>query len=333
MAWAEVKRRRARLTQEESEESPGESSAAQSVGHISNHAAIDAKGSLSSGVANSCVLIHTLQEEEEEEEEIVNENANAIRHTNANKNTNYDTIENATVSANANKGGFHVLQEEEEEEDPNKNKIVNENEISNENKTETEFPNENKTEFLNENKTKFLNENKTETKNKFPHEHEHETENKTVAGTPTNATVTAVQAHPIHHPKNRLDTVNAAPPERCQTILLQHKDKGDEDKDKDKGDAKGGEAAAKHLTCLEGPSPVATLLENLWRGVPPDAPQSAIDDTLDILGDHSRLLAAQDQLAVISKDKTVDVLFHTRIVSMVGTLSLFLDKELGYTWR
>ena len=54
---------------------------------------------------------------------------------------------------------------------------------------------------------------------------------------------------------------------------------------------------------------------------------------MDILGDHSRLLAARDQLAVISKDKTVDVLFRTRIVLMVGTLSLFLDKELGYTWR
>jgi len=151
MAWAEAKRRRARSTQEESEESPGESSAAQSVGRISNHAAIDAEGSLSSGVANSCVLIHALreeEEEEEEEEEIANENANAIRHTNANKNTNADTIENATVSANANEGGFRVLREEEEEEeeeegeDPNKNQIVNENQISNENETETEFPNE-----------------------------------------------------------------------------------------------------------------------------------------------------------------------------------------------
>ena len=40
------------------------------------------------------------------------------------------------------------------------------------------------------------------------------------AGTSIDATVTAVRTHPIRCPKNRLDTANAAPLERCQTILL-----------------------------------------------------------------------------------------------------------------
>ena len=35
----------------------------------------------------------------------------------------------------------------------------------------------------------------------------------------------------------------------------------------------------------------------------------------------------------MGKDKKVDVLFQTRVISMVGTLNLFLDLELTLTWR
>jgi len=35
----------------------------------------------------------------------------------------------------------------------------------------------------------------------------------------------------------------------------------------------------------------------------------------------------------MSKDKKIDILFHMCLVLMVGTLSLFLDPELKYTWR
>jgi hypothetical protein len=66
----------------------------------------------------------------------------------------------------------------------------------------------------------------------------------------------------------------------------------DEDKDGDKDDGKGGETVAELLMHLDGPSPVTTLLKNLWCRIPPDVPQSALDDMLDVLGNHSRLLAA-----------------------------------------
>jgi len=35
----------------------------------------------------------------------------------------------------------------------------------------------------------------------------------------------------------------------------------------------------------------------------------------------------------VSKDKKIDILFHVRIVSMVGVLNLFLNLELKYNWR
>ena len=64
-----------------------------------------------------------------------------------------------------------------------------------------------------------------------------------------------------------------------------------------------------------------------------DAPQTALDNTMDILGDHSVLLATCKKLATMSKDKKMDILFHVHIVSMVGTLNLFLDPVPNYTWR
>jgi len=75
------------------------------------------------------------------------------------------------------------------------------------------------------------------------------------------------------------------------------------------------------------------LLEELWHEVLPEAPHAAVDNVLDVLGDHPRLCIAQDQLVLIGKDKKIDILFQACIVLMVGTLNLFLDPELTLTWR
>lgn len=38
-------------------------------------------------------------------------------------------------------------------------------------------------------------------------------------------------------------------------------------------------------------------------------------------------------MTVKSKDKKLDVLFRARLTGMVGTLNLYLDPQLSYTWR
>ena len=82
--------------------------------------------------------------------------------------------------------------------------------------------------------------------------------------------------------------------------------------------------------------PARALLEDLRRGLAlgtVDAPQTALDYALDVLCDFSMLRTACEKLAVVSKDKKIDILFRARVASMVGTLNLFLDPELRYTWR
>jgi hypothetical protein len=87
---------------------------------------------------------------------------------------------------------------------------------------------------------------------------------------------------------------------------------------------------------MEQPGPARALLEELRRRHPPeivDTPRNALDNAQDLLGDHATLCAACYRLQVASKDKKLDVLFRARVVSMVGTLNLFLDLELTYTWK
>jgi hypothetical protein len=82
--------------------------------------------------------------------------------------------------------------------------------------------------------------------------------------------------------------------------------------------------------------PARALLEDLRRGLAlgtVDAPQTALDYALDVLCDFSMLRTACEKLAVVSKDKKIDILFRACVASMVGTLNLFLDPELRYTWR
>jgi hypothetical protein len=83
-----------------------------------------------------------------------------------------------------------------------------------------------------------------------------------------------------------------------------------------------------------GPGPARALFEELRHGLALeilDTPWTALDNTLDRLCDHKMLCTASERLAAMSKDKKIEILFCTHIVSMVGTLNLFLDPELDYT--
>jgi hypothetical protein len=45
-----------------------------------------------------------------------------------------------------------------------------------------------------------------------------------------------------------------------------------------------------------------------------DAPQTALDNVLDLLCDHKMLYAASEKLAAMSKDKKIKILFRARVV-------------------
>ena len=49
--------------------------------------------------------------------------------------------------------------------------------------------------------------------------------------------------------------------------------------------------------------------------------------------DFPALRRAVAKLTVKSRNKTLDVFFRARITAMVGTLNLYLDSELSYSWR
>jgi len=78
------------------------------------------------------------------------------------------------------------------------------------------------------------------------------------------------------------------------------------------------------------------LLQKLQDGQKPqdDTPATASDTVLDRL--HYKyfpaLCRARAILTVKSKDKKIDVIFRACIMGMVGTLNLYLDPELSYTW-
>lgn len=82
---------------------------------------------------------------------------------------------------------------------------------------------------------------------------------------------------------------------------------------------------------------VEELLRELREG------RKQVDNSLpnesDIVLDHldykdlPNLRRARAELSVKAKDKKLDVLFRARITGMVGTLNLYLDPQLSYTWR
>jgi hypothetical protein len=66
-----------------------------------------------------------------------------------------------------------------------------------------------------------------------------------------------------------------------------------------------------------------------------NAPMSVSDKALNSLSwkDFPKLHQARACLTVKNKDKTLDIVFHSRITAMVATLNFYLDVELSYTWR
>ncbi|KAF5310155.1 hypothetical protein D9619_010553 [Psilocybe cf. subviscida] len=82
---------------------------------------------------------------------------------------------------------------------------------------------------------------------------------------------------------------------------------------------------------------IAELLEQLRNGQKPtdDTPPTESDQVLDQMNytNIPKLRRACAALTVKSKDKKLDVLFRTRITGMVGTLNLYLDSQLSYSWR
>ncbi|KAJ7498371.1 hypothetical protein B0H11DRAFT_2381653 [Mycena galericulata] len=79
------------------------------------------------------------------------------------------------------------------------------------------------------------------------------------------------------------------------------------------------------------------LLEAIQNGsqISDPTPESATDRSLNKLNyrDFPSLRRATASLSVKSKDKKLDVFFRARITAMAGTLNLYLDSELSYTWR
>lgn len=63
------------------------------------------------------------------------------------------------------------------------------------------------------------------------------------------------------------------------------------------------------------------------------SPSSLIDNTLELLHDHTMLLRAQKRLLSKSQVKLLDIVFWACISTMVETLNLFLDTRLSYSWR
>ncbi|KAF7361462.1 RNF220 domain-containing protein [Mycena sanguinolenta] len=82
---------------------------------------------------------------------------------------------------------------------------------------------------------------------------------------------------------------------------------------------------------------VAEMLQDLCADKTPkdDSLATASDLALDQLHykDFPALRRARALLEIKSKDKKLDVFFRGRITAMLGTLNLYLDPELSYTWR
>jgi hypothetical protein len=79
------------------------------------------------------------------------------------------------------------------------------------------------------------------------------------------------------------------------------------------------------------------LLQQIRDGQKPqdNTPATASDAVLNQLHckDFPALRQACASLTVTSKDKKIDVVFRARMTGMVGTLNLYLDPELSYTWH
>ena len=92
------------------------------------------------------------------------------------------------------------------------------------------------------------------------------------------------------------------------------------------------------LSCitLEQQQRVQELLDDLRKGHRPRdySEEMATDASLNAVNyqDFPALRRACAKLTMKSKDKKLDIVFRACITAMVGTLNLYLDPELSYTW-
>lgn len=79
------------------------------------------------------------------------------------------------------------------------------------------------------------------------------------------------------------------------------------------------------------------MIAQLHNGIRPrnDGKETTSDAELNQLSylDFEGLRKACAKLTVLLRDKKLDIIFRTRITAMVGTINLYLDSELSYTWR
>lgn len=107
--------------------------------------------------------------------------------------------------------------------------------------------------------------------------------------------------------------------------------------DRDSGTAEPGTELPKITD--EHQRHVEELLEELRKGQTPTDGikdlENASDTALNILNykDFPALRRARAKLSVKAHDPKLNLVFHLRITSMVGTLNLYLDAELSYSWR
>ena len=79
------------------------------------------------------------------------------------------------------------------------------------------------------------------------------------------------------------------------------------------------------------------MIEQLCNGILPhnDHTETMSNAELNKLSylDFEGLHKACAKLTVLSKDKNLDVMFHACITATVGTINLYINSELSYTWH
>ena len=82
---------------------------------------------------------------------------------------------------------------------------------------------------------------------------------------------------------------------------------------------------------------MAQMLQDLQDGKTPHdwSEETSTDRALNQLNykNFPALHQALAKLTVKGQDKKIDVLLHARITAMFGTLNLYLDPKVSYSWR
>ena len=147
-----------------------------------------------------------------------------------------------------------------------------------------------------------------------------------------NASVVDQQADPdaiIDNPVNP-DTHNAIGQEEEESNRsVESKGQEDEDDDLENRDSDQIDPEDRSLTsALENLKQQRDLLDDLDPG-----PLTSEENALDIIRNVAQLRAACAALDLRSKDQTLDSFLRARIITMAGTLNIYLDPDLGHTWR